>query len=198
MTGLTVAGFILAVVGVLLTAFGIWLALRSRNRRRLSWEARTSPMIGSGGRLRGELDILFHGQVVDDPHAVVIEFRNTGDAPLRADDFIDPLTVHFEPGAHWMMAAVVADPDERAVSFSKEGGEVSFRPELLQPTESVYVHGLFDGDPGAPAPSGRVAGVGKLEPLRRELPISELLGRTLLEVGRNLPWPFPTLKGPDK
>lgn len=183
---LTIFALALTVIGVALTAFGIWLALRSRNRRRLAWEARKSPVIGRDARLRGELDIRFHGEVVGDPHAVSIELRNTGDVPLRLEDFADPVSIHFEPGAYWLMAAIIADPDERRVSFDKEGGVVTFRPDLLQPAESVYVHGLFDGDPGSAVVSARIAGVKTLDPLRRAPSGAELLGRGILEVLRGI------------
>lgn len=186
MTALTVIGLGVGLLGLVMTGFALFVALRSRNRRRLGWGVRTSALIGGDSRLRPELDITFHGQAVDEPHAVVVEIRNTGDAPLRRDDFIDPISVHFEPGANWLMATVVADPDERHVAFEKEGGEVFFRPELLQPAESVYVHGLFDGDPGTAVPSARVAGVTILESLRREQTVTEMLGSAVLEALRSV------------
>lgn len=183
---LTIVAFILGVIGVSMTAYALWVTLRSRNRHRLAWEARTSPMVGRDARLRGELDIRFHGEAVADPHAVVIEIRNTGDVLLRVDDFVDPISIRFDPGAYWLMATVVADPDERSVPFEKEGGVVTFRPELLQPTESAYVHGLFDGDPGEAVPSARVAGVKELDPLRQVPKAADVLGRGILELLRNV------------
>lgn len=143
----------------------------------------TVPIIGSEARLRDELEISFHGQRVKDPHAVVVEIRNTGEAPLREEDFVDPVSVRFEPGAHWMMAVVISDPDDRRVASTKKE-ESSPSDPTYGTAESVYVHGLFDGDPGDAVPLARVAGVRHLQPFKRDPTLPELVSRVALEVLR--------------
>jgi hypothetical protein len=180
------------VLSVLLAIAAIIQAYRYRNRRALSYAVQGAPLLTSHARTAGELEVRIDGVVVKDPHILHVQVKNTGNVPLVAADFSEPLKAKL-PGAEFLSTNVVADPDGRTVSSLLADDEVWFTPELLQPGESVFVQAIIDGETEGATVTGRVAGVPELRPLSESPPFAELLGQALALA---LPSPVPFRIGP--
>jgi hypothetical protein len=152
-------------VAVVIGVITIWITVRGRPRRALTYEAQATAVVAE--EAAGRLTIAFDGRPVQDVHLVDLTVANTGNSALRAEDFVRPLHVVLPPGANALSAEVTGtDPPDLGpqVSIVPDTG-ATISPLLLNPRDGLTLSVLVaDFPPGGDvALGGRVAGVSQLD-----------------------------------
>jgi len=119
------------------------------------------------------LQVTFKGIAIDNPHLCTFTIRNSGNVPIKKDDYEQPITVGFVPGAQHprFPVRIVAfepagkDPESLrpSVTLSQEGTMI-FEPMLLNPGDSVTLRVLLDQcfDRERVDVNARIVGVGRV------------------------------------
>jgi hypothetical protein len=100
--------FIGAVVGVWAIVVTIILYFLQHRRKALSYEILScEPLVGRPVELEGSLQILFGGQPVQDVYLLAIKITNSGNQPIKSDDYERSLTISVDAPARILTAQVI-------------------------------------------------------------------------------------------
>lgn len=162
----------LAIIGIVLS---IWLYRRGRQRRAIScvFDPLISPVeIKAGDALRGEIEIRYRGQPVDNLFMARATLRNTGNLPIRKTDIVEPLTFRFGPEAELVRQPHIANrkPDNLEATWQLPAAEppaevttAQLQFELLNPGEELTIEFLCTGESRAPGLTARIEGVTQID-----------------------------------
>jgi len=124
---------ILAVVAICIT---VVLFLIKRRRKRLSYMLSDTRVLGvhEAAVSPSRVTILFDGAAVTDVRLVVITVNNSGNEPIRADDFERPLRFRWAEPARILTAEVVeVNPETLQPTVNTGVNEIVLEPLLLNP-----------------------------------------------------------------
>ena len=108
----------------------------------------------------GQIDIVYEGISVDDPQLVEIAVTNSGNAPLRREDYEGRLKLKF--GSEPLLLSVdltAVEPRDLPVHLVVEDRSLEVEPLLLNPKDGFSLKALVSDDPGEVRLQGRIAGV---------------------------------------
>jgi len=124
--------------------FGIYLA--QRTRRVLEYSITTEPLATiSEGTGRNRITLLFDGQPVDAVYYTTIVIRNTGNAAIRPEDFVEPVSISTTPGGRLIqVTAKLHGGSSEPVSTSEtidgktfQGFRATYKQTLLNPGDEL-------------------------------------------------------------
>jgi len=161
----TFLGAVLAVVSILLAIF---LYLRSRQRKSLSYEVLSQyPLISVNDEIKGRLKILLDDISVKDVHLLIIKLINNGNVAITASDYERPLNLNFAGDAVIISADVVeSNPKNLTPTITKSNKNVTLNPILINPNEFFTLKILVTGYNSSFSVDDRIAGV-HVRPIRQ-------------------------------
>lgn len=146
-----------ALLGVLGIVTGVAIALWQRRPEHLDYEVRGSVAILSPGpsHVRDKLQVIYgDGAVLTDPYAVTLRVTNTGRRGIAAEDYRQPISVHFKQETIYNAYVSAMSRDNLlAVDdvFDESNADfmvVEIRPPLLHAGDWFELTVINDGDPG--------------------------------------------------
>ena len=170
---LTTYGFVLAVIGILVT---IIIAIRQRRPKRVVYDVLVNRRIiaRTTYQATGALAVIYGDRHLKDPHLVVIRVANGGKVEIRPEDWEEPLSLN--TSAEIIDSGVVgaSSKDLQPEITSGEGHEVCLSKDLLNQGEWYDVQMLLDGSGGVSGVSARIAGA-RVEAKRTRAGIRQLM-----------------------
>jgi hypothetical protein len=88
-----------AVLAAAAIAISYVLYRKSRRSPRITHELRSTPLVSVHTEAQGRITLQLDGQIVEGVALVEARITNTGNAPIRAADFAEPLRVDLGEGA---------------------------------------------------------------------------------------------------
>jgi hypothetical protein len=151
---------ILAAVAICIT---LALFLVARRRRRLSYLLSDTRVLGIHEAVNpSRVKILFDGAPVTEVRLVMITVNNSGNEPIRVDDFERPLRFSWDEPAR-IIAAEVEEVNPEALRPTLKAGpnQVVLEPLLLNPGDWLRIKVLIN-QVGNVSVDGRVVGVRRI------------------------------------
>jgi hypothetical protein len=144
----------------------IWLARRNRTRKDMSYEVNVTELVSvhsAASDAKGRIKIYFDDEEIEQVHLVEARIENTGNVPIKADDFDQPLMVELGENARPLTVDVadVTPADLRATASSYKTGAV-LAPLLLNPGDGLTLKILARNLRRSPECHYRVVGISKM------------------------------------
>jgi hypothetical protein len=151
---------ILAIVALCLTT-GIFLV--NRRRKGLSYMLVDTRIFGLHEAVsRSRVQILFDGAAVTDVRLAMITIKNSGNEPIRAEDFERPLRVSWTEPANILTAEVAGvGPESLQPAINASAREIVLAPLLLNPGDWLKIKVLIN-QAGPLFVDARVVGVKRI------------------------------------
>jgi hypothetical protein len=135
--------------------------LKQRQRKELSYET-----ISSTSLLReevgGKLKILYDDKIVEKVYLIVVRIANSGNAPIRSDEYERPISLCFGENAQVLTAEVSeTNPKSLQPTLTIENTQVVLKPILLNSGDSITIKALVSQYGGQLSVDARIVGVKK-------------------------------------
>jgi hypothetical protein len=143
------------------------VAILQHRRKTLSYEiiSRT-PLLSVEEEVKGTLQILFDGKPVQDVYLVVARIINTGNVPIVATDYEDPVNLSFGENSQILTTdSSETNPDSLRASTSIEKTNVVLAPILLNMGDSITIKMLISQFDDEIKVDGHIAGVKSIRKL---------------------------------
>ena len=152
---------ILATVAICVT---VSLFLIGRRRKRLSYSLSDTRVLGiHEGVNPSRVQILFDGEAVTEVHLVTITVSNSGNEPVKADDFERALRFTWPQAARILTAEVIeTNPQTLAPTIKIGLSEIALDPQLLNSGDFLRIRVLIN-QPGKLSVDARVVGVKQIK-----------------------------------
>lgn len=181
-------GGILGVIGIVVT---IYIAHRSRVRKTLDFEVLNNlSFLSPGVPDSHQLSVHLAEAELKEPRLVTVRVRNTGNKPVVASDYVQPICIQNKSRGLILSATSVDEVSEDRAGDLVIDGEsarsVSVSPELLNVREHFDVQLIIDG-PAEIACSSRFVGQTRdVKDLRSDAGIVSLLPAIFVSGGSSL------------
>jgi hypothetical protein len=166
-------GVVVAVLfGVATLLLGIITILLTRRRKALTYEIlSTTPLAAVHDDVGGRLQVVFDGQVVRNVQLALIKFTNSGNVPIRADEYERPVRLIVNENARILTAGITETfPDSLKASIENDQTSALIAPVLLNKGDSITVKLLAADFYGKIFIDTRIVGVSDI----KELKISDI------------------------
>ena len=129
---------ILAIVGIAVT---VTLYRLNRKRKEFSYEVvRNNRLFQLDDRLKSRVQISLDGKIVQDLSLAIIDVSNTGNEPIRRDDFDLPFELKFGSNAEIISARIIsAKPGDLDAHLSTTTTDVVLQPLLLNKGDRLSI-----------------------------------------------------------
>jgi len=154
---------------------------KQRQRKSLGYEVLSCTPLSSVDRRildnyrQAGLQFTFHGEVIPQAHFITIRVANTGNVPIKKDEYDDPINLSFGKKAKVLTTRVVEKKPETisvTMSWSEAHKVVVVDPMLLNSKWNFVIELLVTGFDGKVGVGGRIVGVNKVEDIRGGMPTS--------------------------
>lgn len=156
------AGRVTLAIGAIVISATIAITLFILNRRRKALTYKFASMtrvLTLKEEIAGRVRILFDDQPVNDVGLVKVIVGNSGTEPIRAADFIRPISFAVANEARIIDADVIKkEPDELEIIIQKEDQKVTITPTLFNSGDTVTFKLLIANFDGSLTPGARVEG----------------------------------------
>jgi hypothetical protein len=151
------------MVATILGIVAVGIALLARRRKGLSYMLSDTPILGVHEiRNSGRVQILFDGAPVTEVHLVAITVKNSGNEPIRVEDFERPLQFSWAEPAKILAVEVIEICSESLRPKIKHGAnEIVLKPLLLNPGDWLRIKTLVN-QAGKLTVDARVVGVKRI------------------------------------
>lgn len=163
---------ITSVIAVAAILVSVLLYLKQKSRKELSYEIVSSASVVSvASNVSSKLQILFEGKpVTRTVHLLVIRLTNTGNQPVKREDYYTPIEFQFNASAARILDAEIMESQPPGASLDKDptllaDGKVRLLPGLLNEKEQVQLSILLEGEDASPEVSARIIG-GNMKPFK--------------------------------
>jgi hypothetical protein len=168
---------VLVLVGIIVTIIVYW---KQRQRKSLGYEVLSCTPLSSVDRKtldnyrRVGLQFKFHGQTIRQGHFITVKVTNTGNVPIKKDDYDEEINLTFGEKAKILATRVVEKkPDTIPVTMSwSEAHKVIISKILLNSKDSFVVELLVSDFDGKVRVGGRIVGVKEIKDTRGGIPTS--------------------------
>jgi len=158
--------------------------IKNKKRKELSYDvlSSTSLLIKDEG-LKNRIKLTIDGaEVKDDIYLVLVKLINTGNVPIKPDEFIEELTLECD-GSIIVAEVKETNPPNLTVKVDNGVGDIfgvtSVEPLLLNPKDEITFKLLVSLYKNDISFNGRIVGVQKINKLKNRLPITA----TMLGIG---------------
>lgn len=184
--------FIGAALAALAIALTVVIALVQARKKELGYEILSNTrLVSIKKEFRDQIQILYDGDLVSNVSLVLIKIRNTGNVPIKADDFVETaFGMSLGGGAQVLTADVIdRDPynlpvilkigylDKNNVFVERvKGNSIFIEPLLLNPRRWLLsndgdyftIRALAVGPEELPEVIGRIVGMKKVKQVKRD------------------------------
>lgn len=175
--------FVGAAFGLLAIVVSIVLYWTQRRRKALSYDITSlTPLLEVEDEVKGKVQILFEGKLVQDVHLAMVKIINSGNMPIVPADYVRPVSLNFGEEAQILATDVIeTNPDNLHVSWSVESTKVELVPLLLNGGDSITFKVLVSQS-GEISVDGRIVGVKEITARRAQNTYQKLI-RVLIIFG---------------
>ncbi len=163
---------LIALIGLFFAVVGIWLPLRLRPRKLVTYRILTEGMLLSvSSELKDKLEIFYDGKKITNAILAIVQYTNAGNKEITEELYAEPISISFSDKAQILSADIIDyKPKKFPMSFVKDDKSIVFSKETINQQESFTVKIIFS-DVQRPVFNGRIAG-GKFQQFipKRELP----------------------------
>lgn len=122
------------------------------------------------------LKFTFNDTTVPQGHFITIRFTNTGNVPIKKEDYDEPINLSFGKSAN-VLAFRGLEKKPEAIQLNlkpdvDDVGKVVIAPNLLNSKDSFVIEVLVSGFDGKIITRGRIVGVKQIQDMRGGLPTS--------------------------
>lgn len=149
-------------VGVILTiVVPVILYFVQRKRKSLAYEVISeTPILSITEEVAGQLEILFQGDPVEQVHLIVYRLSNTGNVPIKSEDYERAVGFRFNDDARVLTAEITkTEPRNLNAEISVKEQSIQISPVLLNQRDSILVKALVSNYQKLPYVDGRIIGV---------------------------------------
>lgn len=157
------------IVGLLAMILAIFIFFWSKRRPKISYLVEVKKVIYVHGVSAGELTIKFKDRPISTLVLCSIRIKNTGNFPIKVEDWQKPLEISFPQGANVLdtrIAAVSTDGLPIEFSFDQQRA-IKISPVLLNQKDGFILEALTDCEV-KPRISARIFDVEKIEEINPE------------------------------
>ncbi len=163
-----ILGFPVAIISI---AISLWLYQKSKQRRELSCtiDPIISPIeIKAGEAIKGEIEIRYQGEIVQNLFIVRVQLKNTGNVPIRKAEVVEPITFTFDKGTEFLREprTIIENPSNLNSKWSLKSSTDSKNPniahlefDLLNPEWETSAEFLCTGKSSLPSITAKIEGV---------------------------------------
>lgn len=176
-------GAILVIIGIIISIILYWI---QRPKSSLSWKIiSNAPLVKISSEIRGNLQVLFEGNLVENIQLIIVRIINTGNVSIKSGDYEHPINFTFDENAQILSAEIIETiPNNIEVSVNIEENRVFMSPTLLNKGDSVTIKTLVNQFENHILVDGRIVGVKDIKKIaeigRTKKQINETLIRTII------------------
>lgn len=156
--------FIGAVLALLAIVISIILYLKQRRFKSLSYEILScTPLLSIEDEIKGDLQVTYRGNLVEQVHLIIIRIINTGNTPITTEDFERPVNISFGEEAEVFTSEIVKmKPDTIEASIAIRENRIILTPTLLNEGDELTYKTLVNKFDKINI-NGRIIGVKEIE-----------------------------------
>jgi len=156
--------FIGAILGLVGTVVSVILAFRLQPRKSLSCSIiHRSKLVSIKREVEHKLRVYYEGKAVQNLSLVVIRIQNTGNQPIVANDFVEPVEIALESTVDIIDGEIGGTrPENLRTSLSKIDQRIQLLPTLFNAGDYADINILVDGSVKEIDVHGRVVGVSRI------------------------------------
>jgi len=164
------AEWIGAVASIIAVILSVIVYLLTRKKKALSYEVLSEySLISIADEIKGNLQVLYGGNPVENVHLLLVKFLNSGNVPITTSDFERPITLQLRGESKVLSAErVKASPDNLRVSLKVEDKVVTVEPALMNGGDFFTTKVLIGQYSGSFDIDARIVGVKSIRVLRRQ------------------------------
>ncbi len=134
-----------------------------------------NPSIHSSKKLKGRLEILYNGQPVSNVYHILIRIFNSGNVPIRPEDYELPLKIDFGKKTQILRKILSKSSEDINVKDKVEKNVIKLNKFLFNKGESIK-YSIFLADyTNSLNISGRIAGINKISEVDKPVPLSSIM-----------------------
>lgn len=163
-------GVVLALATIALTVVVYRL---QRKKKELAFGVLTrSQLLAVSEETQGRIRVTFDGNPVSNISLILAAVRNTGNVPIRPEDFEQPLRIDFGEAASVLSSVITNQPPGRGAQIEQSPHHVVLPPVLLNPGDTVIAKVLVSSPAELIQPELGIVGISRCVPLsnRRSFP----------------------------
>lgn len=172
---------IIAIIAVITAVIIAYLANWRRNRKSLAYQIITRvSLISPPNSIRDNLQILYHGQPINNLQIFLLRIINNGKQPIDEKDFKKPLSFIFSEDAQVLSVETIEiNPENLEVNFEKDGNKIALNPVLLNSNDSIEIKVIVNTNKQLVKCDARIIGVNVVKPISTFTGTKGLLFMTL-------------------
>jgi len=169
---------VLVIAGIIVAILIYW---KQRKHKSLGYEVLSCiPLSSVDPRTlwsyqQAGLQFTFKGKNIPQGHFISIKFTNTGNVPIKRDDYDAPISLGFGEKAKvlaWRWVEKKPETIDLGTLKFDETGKTTIDPTLLNSKDSFVIEMLVSGFDSQVRIGGRIVGVKEIKDMRGGLPIS--------------------------
>jgi len=137
--------FIGVIIAVIATFVAIYGNKIQKVQKSLSYDLLTlAPLLTFGDKLKGKLQIIYDGTLIENAHVAIFRIYNSGNQPIISSDYVEPLSISFGENAKILDTEILsAKPNELELQFEVKTSKITFVPTLLNVGDSFLLRVLL-------------------------------------------------------
>jgi hypothetical protein len=147
------------VLGVVIALIGIILHVLFIRRKALTCVLMSAFPFVQGSSSRVQLNAMFNRKTLESPFFFAFRFTNTGNVPLKQDDFVAPICLVFHKTNVILAEVFKQNPNDIDVQPHISKDTVEIIPVLLNPQDSFCIKVLLDYAPIRYDLKARIVGI---------------------------------------
>jgi len=167
-------GVVVTVITILVT---LGLYIKQRRIKNLSYQIRSiTPLLSLSEEVKGILQILYKGKLVDQVHLIRLRLLNSGNTPIQSSDFEKPVSIDFGNKAKILSASILkTDPENLTPSLKIKKNSVVLSPLLMNKGDTINIKILVSRFEEVIQLDGRIVGVKNIKEVEEEKTYHTLL-----------------------
>lgn len=150
------------VLGLAAIGVSIWLYLKQRSRKGLSKDVQVTRLVSVHGEARDKITIQYEGEQIKQVHLIEVALKNSGNVPIRPEDFERPITIELGDGTPLTVDVADSTPDKLKPEVQSTPRGIELQPLLLNEDDSLKVKILVRDFTGKITFDYRIAGISQL------------------------------------
>jgi len=168
------------VLGVFLAIAAIAIAMALRHRKSLVYIIDSVvPLLVGVKSVQSKLRIFYGNKRIKLPYVLIIRIFNSGNQPVKPDDYVDPITISFTERTKIISAEILREhPQNLSMKLNFDTKDIKLAPVLLNPKDSFTLKLIVDDFDNDIEIKARIAGIKSIK--NYSFDVGRSLGFTIL------------------